>query len=210
MFFETTCFDLTKMTEKYYNDFKDNSDWLKMSFHSRIENVRPYEFSSYEEVYNDCKAVNDEILRFAPKDSLAKTTTVHFCLTTKDGVKAMADNGVKGLLGLFGSDEVPRVSYSIDENTAKVIRTGKAVMVDNVYFAPIDIVLNCFTKEEILEKLNALSHREEIRVMIHEQYFYSDYIYYQEDFEEKLSATFEFLKNSGYNSTFFEDQLNEK
>ena len=76
-----------------------------------------------------------------------------------------------------------------------------------IKFASIDIVLNRFTKEEILEKLEALSERKEIRVMIHEQYFYPDYKKYQPDFEEKLAATLEFFEARGYQSRFFEEMI---
>ena len=46
--------------------------------------------------------------------------------------------------------------------------------------------------------------RNGIRVMIHEQYFYSDYKRYQPDFEEKLRSSFAFLCDRGYQSVFYE------
>ena len=69
------------------------------------------------------------------------------------------------------------------------------------------MILNSFSKEVILEKLQKISRRNSIRVMIHEQYFYSDYRRYQPDFEEKLRATFAFLRENGYQSRFFEETL---
>lgn len=206
LFYKTEGFDLSQMTDKYRDEWTENSDWLKLSFHSEYENVRPYEFSGYDEVFEDCKRVQDEILRFAP-GSLAKTTTVHFCLATPEGLKALRDNGVEGLLGLFGSDEQPRTSYGIVGGDANVIRNGHIVAVDGMSYGAIDIVLNCFSKENILEQLEKLKGRGGIRVMIHEQYFYKDYRNYQPDFEEKLRATFEFLTKEGYESRFFEELI---
>ena len=76
-----------------------------------------------------------------------------------------------------------------------------------IAFAAIDIVMNSFSRDEILAKLKALSDRDAIRVMIHEQYFYPDYPAYQPDFEEKLNAAFSYLKSLGYKSRFFEEQI---
>ena len=43
--------------------------------------------------------------------------------------------------------------------------------------------------------------------MIHEQYFYPDYPYYQPEFEDKLDTVFTALRAAGYESTFFENTL---
>ena len=96
LFYRMEGFTLSDFPDRYAGEFSENSDWLKLSFHSDHENVRPYEFSSYDEVFSDAEKVNAEILRFAGKSSLAKTTTIHYCLTTKDGVRALSDNGILG------------------------------------------------------------------------------------------------------------------
>ena len=87
------------------------------------------------------------------------------------------------------------------------IRNGAIVTKGTIAFAAIDIVMNSFSRDEILAKLKALSDRDAIRVMIHEQYFYPDYPAYQPDFEEKLNAAFSYLKSLGYKSRFFEEQI---
>jgi hypothetical protein len=42
LFYECDGFDLSQMSEKYRDEWESNSDWLKLSFHSRLENERPY------------------------------------------------------------------------------------------------------------------------------------------------------------------------
>ena len=120
---------------------------------------------------------------------------------------AMEDNGVVGLLGLFGTSEKPRSSYSIKEGEAARIRTGETLKIGNTSFASIDIVLNNYKIEEITEQLASMRNRDCIKVMIHEQYFYEDYRRYQPEFEEKLQSTFCFLCENGYQSTFFESLI---
>ena len=207
LFFRMDGFALSQMSSTYSSEWEENSDWLKLSFHSDFENVKPYEFSEYDEVYQDVKKINNQILRFASPASLAKTTTVHYCLATSEGLNALSDNTVLGLLGLFGTKEKPRTSYGIEENKAKKIRDGETVKVGKISYASIDIVLNSFSKEDILIKLNNLINHNCIRVMIHEQYFYADYKNYQHDFEEKLRSTFSFLNEHCYESRFFEELI---
>jgi len=207
VFYRMENFDLSQMSARYFPEWEANADWLKLSFHSDLENARPYAFSGYDQVSQDCKRVHGQIQRFASPAALAKTTTIHFCLTTEEGVKALADNHVSGLLGLYGTPEKPRTSYGIEESMAEKIRRGETLRVGEMHFASIDIVLNCFSKEEILTQLEQLLHRDSIRIMIHEQYYYADYKRYQPDFEEKLKAAFSFLSAHGYQSCFFENLI---
>ena len=88
-----------------------------------------------------------------------------------------------------------------------MIREGEIVCRNKISFASIDIVLNRFSSEKILEQLERMKNRDCIRVMIHEQYYYKDYHRYQPDFEEKLRSAFSFLCSKGYQSSFFENIL---
>ena len=205
LFYQNSSFTLSQMTDKYQEEWAKNSNWLKLSFHSRLENVSPYQNSDYEEVYEDCQQVHKEIFRFAGKNSLAKTTTIHYCQTTEEGVRSLKNCGVKGLLGLYGTLENPRISYTSSLSDALLLQNGKIVESNGIAFSGIDIVLNCFTTPQNLAQLQCLQARESIKVMIHEQYFYKDYKAYQPDFKNKLEAVFLFLRNNGFESCFFED-----
>ena len=108
LFYRMEGFELSQMTSVYSSEWEENSHWLKMSFHSDFENEKPYEFSGYDEVYQDCNQVNAEIIRFASPAALAKTTTIHYCLATEEGLQALVEQKVLGLLGLFGNQEKPR------------------------------------------------------------------------------------------------------
>ncbi|MBQ1256676.1 MAG: hypothetical protein IIX93_05325 [Clostridia bacterium] len=205
LFYEMPGFDLSQMTDRFKAEWAENSHWLKLSFHSRLENVDPYRASGYNEVYTDCAAVHNEILRFAGSASLGKTTTIHYCRTTEEGLRALRDLGVQGLLGLFGTDEVPRDSYSLPESDASLLRKGDILHRHGFDFYSIDLVMNLYDREELLHRLRSLLNRNKLRVMIHEQYFYPDYPNYQPDFEEKLDQAFGFLHKNGYESCFAEE-----
>lgn len=207
LFYQMEGFNLSHMHSEFYDEWQENSNWLKLSFHADSGKPKQYEFASYDAVYSDCKRVNHEIARFASPAALAKTTTIHNCLVSNDGLRALSDNNVLGLLGLFGSEEKKRVSYGIAESESKKLRNGEIVKINEINYGAIDIVLNKFSKEEILAQLQNLTKRNNIWVMIHEQHYYSDCDKYQPDFEEKLRETFNFLKEHGYISSFFEELI---
>lgn len=210
LFYEMNDFDLSMMPSKYSSEWQKNAYWLKMSFHSRKENVLPYQTSSYDEIYEDCLRVQNEILRFAAKDSLALTTTVHYCQCTKAGVKALADNGVRGLLGLFGDSISPKSSYSLTEEIACEIRKGGMLSFENMWYSAIDIILNLYTLEEIQSRLSMFLEKHFVKIMIHEQYFYCDYKAYQENFEKKVELAVKILKSAGFESVFFENVIQRR
>ena len=207
LFYRVGDFDLSMASDAYQSEWQQNADWLKLSFHSECENVRPYETSPYNEVFADCQAVHREIMRFAGKASLAKTTTVHYCQTLPEGVEALRNNGVQGLLGLFGTPARPITSYSLDAEAADLIRSGATVRLDGMAYAALDMIVNSYKYEKIAETLAPLVSRETLHIMIHEQYFYQDYKAYQPDFEEKLTLVFTILHNNGFQNAFFEDMI---
>ena len=72
----------------------------------------------------------------------------------------------------------------------------------DILFGRIDIVLNGKTHVKNLETLEEITSSETrggfVSIMIHEQYFYSDYINYREDFETRVVDACRFLKEKGY------------
>ena len=205
LFYEMPGFNLSQMPDRFREEFSANAHWLKLSFHSRLENTNPYRHSGYDEVFSDCEAVHREILRFAGKESLGKTTTIHYCKATKEGVRALWDQGVQGILGLFGTDETPRESYSLPEADGARLRRGEVLDRQGMRFYSLDLVMNLYGQEELRRRLQELLQRDSIRVMIHEQYFYSDYRAYQPDFGEKLDLAFSLLTENRYESRFVEE-----
>lgn len=205
LFYECDGFNLSEMTDRYKEEWEANSSWLKLSFHSRKENVRPYEKSGYDEVYRDCDSVNREIVRFASESALAATTTIHYCLATHEGLNALRDCRIRGLLGLYGNAESPQTSYQVSWLCVGLLICGDILHDNGISYAGIDIVLNSFSKDSVLDQIYSLRNRDSIKIMIHEQYFYEDYKNYQPDFEEKLDYAFACLETYGFRSEFFEN-----
>lgn len=207
LFYEMDGFDLSQMTDRYRQEWEANAHWLKLSFHAKKEFMPAYDTCGYEEVFRDCLAVEEQILRFAGEESLARTTTVHFCKTSEAGVLALRDRKVAGLLGYLGTDENPRVTYSLPECFREALKAGQVIRWQNVSFAVLDIGVDGLLMKQLVPSVESYLGREQIRVMVHEQYFYPDYKAYQPDYGEKLDAVFEFLQKYGYTSLFFEEMI---
>jgi len=207
-------FNLSMMTDKFRSEFEENSDWLRMSFHSRAEHPdKPYINAAAEEIRDDAELVNREIIRFAGKRSLSSTTTVHYGEATEEGTIALRGLGYSTLAGYFeiSKNGIPSVAYYYDKALIEHIgardfwRNNKT----GILHSRIDLVLNTITHDvltERLEKIYADPHRSGfIELMIHEQYFYPEYKNYIPLFSSLVLDAARWVHERGYGGTFIED-----
>jgi len=71
--------DLTAMPDVWKNEFIDNSDWLKFSFHAYSEFPdRPYAEADAETFGHDWDITQNEIVRFAGEESFIAPCVIHW------------------------------------------------------------------------------------------------------------------------------------
>ena len=212
-------FDLSMMTDRYKDEFRANSDWLKLAFHSKTEFPRrPYEFSDGEEIVKDCVAVCREIVRFAGAESISNSTTIHYGTANLECVRALRSLGFRSLTGYFVLNEAgsPRVSYYATPELAEHVgaRDFWVDTEEDMIFGRIDSELNSGTLESTMEAVIKAAndpHRGGfVSIMIHEQYFYPEYKAYLSDFEERVLAPVKYLYDNGYRSAHITDATEEK
>lgn len=205
IYYETVGFNLSEMPDKYKAEFESVSNWLKLSFHAYSDESR-YNNCDYETMKNDVELVHNEIRRFAGEKSLSYYTTLHYVACPKDGVLAMKDAGIKGLVGLYGTDEKPRIPYHLTDEISAYMRENCFYKDEetDMEFMRNDIVLNEHKYENIISELDKKIGNEFIEVMIHEQFYYPTYKWYQGRFADKIILAIEHLSNNGYEPTFFE------
>jgi len=98
-------FTLADMTDSYKSEWKNNSDWLKFSFHAKQEFPDyPYINADYRDVKEGYESFANEVKRFASNENIAKTVVPHWTVISKDGARALFDCGVK-LLSLTSGGE---------------------------------------------------------------------------------------------------------
>ena len=204
VFIATDGFNLSEMTDEYKSEWQANSDWLCFGFHSRTENPGdPYLNASYDEVYRDCVETHREIVRFAGEECLSLHTSVHYGTISKEGMRALKDCGMKGLIDLFAFEGEENLAFGIKFDDKKQPFKYDDETGLNFYYN--DMIINLYKLSEIDEFVENIPIKPLSVVMIHEQYFYDFYPAYQPDYEEKLEKVFTIFENRGYKSVFLKE-----
>jgi len=211
IYYETGGFNLSQMPDKYRSEWQQNSDWIRLSFHARANDPdRPYLHASAAQIREDYRLVMKEIERFAGKEVLSTFTTVHWGSATLEAVRALRAEGVLGFVGYFQAyGDAPLVSYYLPRAQWQYL-SGRDYWKDtkeDILFVRHDIVLNMFTPEEIVSRLDKIGqdpHQAEIiELMIHEQYFYPDYVHYEPDYRQRVERAIEWATKRGYKPAFY-------
>ncbi|MBE6718360.1 MAG: hypothetical protein E7574_03790 [Ruminococcaceae bacterium] len=206
-------FNLSMMTDKFKEEWQANSDWLKLNFHAKADQPsRPYKNTDYDTIYKDCKQVQEEIIRFAGKETLSNETTVHWGECTYEGVKAIRDLGIRSLAGYFVIENGKTVvSYFYPKYLTDYL-SQRDFWYDtelDVFYCKIDRVLNLYNAKECIELLNYMYTQKTrsgfIELMMHEEYFYPDCTLYESDFEERILEPCRWVYEKGYKGIFIEE-----
>jgi len=208
---EREYFDLSMMTDKFKDEWIANSDWLKLNFHADQDKPdKPYKFTDYDTIYKDCDRVMKEIVRFAGKETLSDETTIHWGECTYEGVKAVRDLGIDKLAGYFVLSKTgePIVSYFYPPYFVEYLNK-RDFWYDtelDILYCKIDSVLNTMTLEENIAKIEDLFTNGNlsgfVEIMIHEEYFYGDYVQYIPNFEEIVLESCRVIYERGYKPAF--------
>ncbi len=208
-------FDLSMMTDRFREEFEQNAHWLRLSFHAREpQSVSPYADTPGEVIAADAARVYREVVRFAGESALSRhNTTIHYADCRIESMRAMHDLGLRGAYGYFDLDRhgTPIVSYRYPKELVEHIH-GRDFWYDtaeDILYGKIDLVLNLCRAEEVvplLEKLQEDPHRRGcVELMIHEQYFYPDYVRYMPTFRENVLTACRWCAEQGYRGYYMQD-----
>ena len=199
-------FNLSMFPDKYKEEFQRNGGWLKFTFHAKADHPdSPYKFASYEQVMEEGKQVEREILRFAGKEVTSNVTSQHWADSNLWATRGFRNLGFRCIDGYFQFDQNgdPYVSYYLDKEQTLHAST-RDFWVDNkedIIFVKDDIIINevdldkidCFM-DDISSKQNNCFHY----LLIHEQYFYEDYYMYEPDYKERIFKAVDWCHRHGY------------
>jgi hypothetical protein len=207
-------FQLPEMPDRVKGEWRDNADWLHLSFHARQNKPdRPYKDATYEQMAQDFDAVMAEIRRFAGDEVTKTFTTVHYAEATLPAVQALRDRGILGLIGLFAQShaQAPCGYYLPADEIARVAARDYWWDPDHdVLFVSCDSVVNSYALDAVVPRLEQVAgspHTAEvIELLIHEQYFRSELTYHhQPDVQQKVERAVEWVTERGYKPVFYSD-----
>ncbi len=205
-------FNLSQFPDKYKSEFEEASEWMRFSFHA-FKNLpdEPYVHEStraatgYDQAFEECQMVNNEIIRIAGEKALSDYTTIHWCRGTVSACKAFRANGYKYLQGgtphnyHITDDQfreaVRKYGYFYEPNTDLVITTS-SVLLNAAEVGPVEIQ----KKLELYEKNYPLNGF--LDLIIHEQYFYPHFHKYLPDYAERIEAGVKWCHEHGYKPSF--------
>ncbi len=208
-------FSLDMMTDKFKEEWQKNSDWLRLSMHSRtVMPDEPYKTTDMRRISDDAKAIYRETERFAGAETLCReNTTIHWGECTLGGMRALKNLGLKGAYGYFDLQDngVPLVSYFYPAELVRHIheRDFWYDTEEDLLFGKIDLVLNLYPHSEIIPRLREICKNPHIagflELMIHEEYFYPDYAAHIKEFREMVLDACRFAKEHGYTPRYMDE-----
>jgi hypothetical protein len=213
IYYQTDGFNLSQMPVKYKREWRDNSGWLRLSFHAlQNDPDNPYMKAGYDEVKRECDMVMEQIRRFAGEELMGPVTTLHWGEATVEGSRALRDSGYLAQVSDFVlRDGKHSISMYLDLEQTRHMN-DRLVWKDNrenIIFSKISIVLNSHEVEEIVPFLDELKkdpHKSAyMDLLMHEQYFYPFYRSYQPDFRAKVTTGVKWAADSGYTPAFLSE-----
>jgi len=206
-------FTISQFPDKYKGEWKDNSHWLKLSFHAYKEFPdRPYQYAPPQKLAKDFDKVREEIIRFAGEETYAPTTVVHWGMVPLEGLKVLKERGVKVLSGYFvktgaGWD----INYLLDDVRSEYLSRHDALMdwETGIVFSRIDLVCNLTPSADIPRILNSLASSpqtaEIMDLLTHEQYFWKFYSNFIPDHFERLETAIRWVTEHDYEPVFLHE-----
>jgi len=229
-------FNLSMMTDRYRSEWEANADWLTLSYHANANYPdKPGMVQSAAFYGESIRKVHKEIRRFAGERSLVPATTMHWGNCKLEPFRAMRDHGYKIQFASFRmvDNDSPYLSYYGRDGLGKYIRgagvdaynrvsdaeegmTGRDIWVDNVEgvtYCHTDMVLNVIPLENIIPWMDtymaARPNSGFMHPMIHEEYYYPDYVNYTPDCGERVLTAIQHLYEKGYRSVPIEELVGE-
>jgi hypothetical protein len=193
-------FDLTQMTDKFADQWQANSDWLKMSFHSRtkkpgVVDYYLYDKSDYETAKKDFVDIKKEILRFAGPQCWDNYPRTHFWSGTKDAVRAWRDCGVDGLFYSYpGYSALYFEKAQLEELWQKDFWYDPEM---EMLFITTNVKLPCLSVDEVKQDLAGLKDRKILEI------FADDYNLVE--LKEHMETAISWAAKNGFSPAFYED-----
>jgi len=208
-------FTLERFPDAYRNEWRDNADWLRLSFHAWSEFPdRPYQYATPAKLATDFDRVRDEIVRFAGDETWIPPAILHWGMAPPACRRVLKERGVRVLSGYFrpfGDSGLYDVNYLVDEERSEYVQRHDALVdVDSgIVFSRVDLVCNTTPVEKvapILEELAGNADTAEVMdLMTHEQYFWPFYKNYLPDHADRLDAALRWVTEDGYRPVFLSE-----
>ena len=187
-------FNLSKCTDKFSEEFKDNSNWLKFGFHS-LNSSKNYENTSGYEIKKDYDKVIKELLRITgSNECIDNVVRLQNFAGNEKSIEEIKDT-YYGIKGVLGADDKRR-SYYLNNDDNSYLYLYDYYNTNDINFFKTDFRIELMDNvDEELEMFcteQFLDQNEIIIVFSHEWKLEDD------DIKSKLEKVCEIISNKGY------------
>jgi hypothetical protein len=206
-------FRLPQFPDRYQGEFRDNADWLKLTFHAHANMPdRPYQDAPPQKLIADLDLVADEIRRFAGEETYVPPTVIHWAMTRQSALKPLYQRGVRVLGGgFYKNDGRWDINYNWNDEVSEYVSRHNAW---KDFESGIVFMLNCIccnltpvdrTPAVLQSRIDDPNTAEIIDIVTHEQYFWPFYFHYIPDHAQRIETTIRWLTERGYKPIFYHD-----
>lgn len=205
-------FELKDFPDAYRQEWRDNADWLRLSFHAYSEFPdRPYQNTAPSKIAADFDRIKGEIIRIAGEETFVPPVVLHWFMARPDAFIALSERGVRVLNGEFvdASPAVPVCDFGYFRGPGDAMYLNRARQLydfeHDIVFVKLDCICNLLTPPEIPARLENSLAQDVISLSSHEQYSYPGYFNYQPDHHERIETALRMVTEHGYKPVFFTD-----
>jgi len=210
-------FCLTEMPDCYKAEFQANADWFRLGFHARTDSpAHIYENVDYDTLNRDIENVRREVFRFAGEECWAPPVdTMHWDECSDAGMRAFRDNDLRCfcVTSRLHPDGTADLKLQMTDEQAHQSHQYAGLYdpkYDMVYFT-CDLYVNEHDPAGVRRALDInqarYPRRGFVELLIHEQYFYPDYVRYLPYYREIVFAGVEWCVEHGYHPDFMRNTL---
>ena len=217
-------FEITAVPDKYRSEWRDNSGWLKLSFHAYSEFPDyPYSLPCPDRLARDYDATRGQIVRFAGEETFCPPIVIHFAQCHPANFGVLKERGVKVLCGQFTNAfvgpgykppspfSIGDIGYYLDEERAAYLWSHTAIhdFDYDITFMKGTACCNRNPAPELLRQLEekyANPHGNDVLGLAsHEQYSFPFYHNYLPDHFERMDAVCRSVTEHGYKPVWFQE-----
>lgn len=183
---------LENVTDRYREELEKNGEWIRFGFHARNENVR-YAQADAQQAATDYADVKAQLWRIAG-GNLDEYPRIHCYSANRPALEAMRG---KGLRGVLCSESEDIVSYDLEENEAKRLRSVGVYSSKAFGLTYLATDIRIEETECMLEPILTKQNRQHLEVFTNEWALKREYI------REKILICCSVLSRMGYRGSFW-------
>ena len=151
---KTLNFSLSDVTDKFRNEFGENSQWLKFAYHGPDTTTYPAKTMSVDDFVSSIEEVYEQINRFASSSCIDKVPRISFFNCTKEQVKAAKVNGL--IMGLLTADDARASNVGLNTEELNIMKNFDTYTdyENNISYFRTEERLDGASTEQVLDRLN--------------------------------------------------------